>query len=128
MKAFQAGRRQCSSMRSPFRQSPITSWLPGSEVMGETRKGVSMEMCISQQNLKSKNECKHLSVEYTCSFFLKFGPAFTKNSRATFDGMMGWFLGAEGFPISQLQGRWRVRETSVGKWQGGCRYGSGKEC
>lgn len=42
-------------MRSPFRQSPITSWLPGSEVMGETRTGVSMVMCKSQQNVKSEN-------------------------------------------------------------------------
>ena len=64
-----------------------------------------MVMCMSQQNVKSEKEC--ILVEYTCYYVLiyfPFGPAFTTNSPLTVGGM-----------VSQLQGRWRFTETSLGK-------------
>ncbi len=121
-------------MKSPFRQSPITSWLPGSEV-GETRKGVSMEMCISQQNLKSQNECKHLSVEYTCSLFFEIWSGihqkFPCNLR--WDGFLvpkgSLFLSCKGGGESgrQVLGSGReVVETGLGKNVNGLEgYGMG---
>lgn len=88
-------------MRSPFRQSPITSWLPGSEVMGETRKGVSMVMCMSQQNVKSEKDMHIWSNIHVLIFSIGSGIHYKSPFKLAWDAR-----------------EVEIRETSLGKCLG----------